>query len=247
MDTSEKIRSALDRVERLRMQQRADPHQCQAVTAVKQLQAQRFTGSYADLLALPSAQQSAALFFLDELYSARDYSARDAQFARIAGTIDRLFPRRVADVARLLAELHALTEGLDDQMAGVWRTQSMQTDAGTRYVQAWRQTGCEAQRRQQLAWVLQLGRELQRLTATPGLRLLLKMMRKPAQAAGLLALQHFLEAGFDTFAGLADEPGGATAFLAIIEVREAALMDRLFTDEPVACATELGRILGLAR
>lgn len=247
MDHHHEIRDALSQVERLRECQRADPAQFQAVTAVKQFQARRFAGTYADLLAQPSAQQAAARFFLDELYSARDYSERDAQFSRIAATIDRLFPQRVADVARFLAELHALTEALDDQMARVWRTLPAQAGAGERYVRAWRQTGGEDRQRRQLAWVLQLGRELQRLTATPGLRLLLKMMRKPAQAAGLLALQQFLVAGFDTFAGLACESGGAGVFLATIEARETALMNRLFEDESVACATELDRTLGLAR
>ena len=42
---------------------------------------------------------AAARFFLDELYSDKDYADRDAQFARIAGAIEKLFPAQVARTA----------------------------------------------------------------------------------------------------------------------------------------------------
>lgn len=57
-------------------------------------------------------------------------------------------------------------------------------------------------RQRQLDVVLHLGHELNHLTRTLGLRMLLKMMRRPAAAAGLSSLQHFLEAGFDAFADM---------------------------------------------
>jgi hypothetical protein len=85
-----------------------------------------------------------------------------------------------------------------------------------------------------------------RLTRTAGLRLMLKMMRGPAAAAGLGALQRFLECGFDTFAAMARRRGGAEDFLSIIQARESALMTLLFDAELVACETELARVLGQA-
>jgi hypothetical protein len=84
-----------------------------------------------------------------------------------------------------------------------------------------------------------------RLTRKPGLRTMLRMMRAPATAAGLAALQRFLEAGFDTFAALA-RSGHAANFLRTIADRESALIGRLFDAPAVACETELARTLGQA-
>ena len=81
----------------------------------------------------------------------------------------------------------------------------------------------------------------------PGLRLMLKMMRAPAAAAGLASLQGFLEAGFDTFGAMARKKGDAESFLHTVAQREAALITMLFDAQPVACETELQRTLGLAR
>jgi hypothetical protein len=50
-------------------------------------------------------------------------------------------------------------------------------------------------------------------------------MRGPAQMAGLGALQHFLETGFDTFRAMR----GAGEFLATVKQREAALAQTLFS------------------
>jgi hypothetical protein len=75
-----------------------------AVGEVKRLQSRRFAGTYADLLA-GGPYAAAAQFFLLELYGDKDYAERDAQFARIAGAIERLFPEQVVGTAVALAEL----------------------------------------------------------------------------------------------------------------------------------------------
>ena len=94
----------------------ADPSLRAALGWVKRVQSQRFAGTYADLLAR-GPYAAATRFFLDELYSDKDYAERDAQFARIAGAIERLFPAQMRGTAVDLAELHALTEELDQAMA----------------------------------------------------------------------------------------------------------------------------------
>ena len=72
-------------------------------------------------------------------------------------------------------------------------------------------------------------------------------LRGPAAAAGMSSLQRFLEAGFDTFAAVAKQRGGAEQFLQIIREREQHLVDLLFDADLVACETELRGILGQAR
>lgn len=248
MEAAHLIRDELDKVHALRTGMAGDVPLAAAVRDVKRFQARRFAGTYADLLG-GGQYQAASRFFLEELYSDRDYADRDAQFTRIAGAIERFFPAQVAATAAALAGLHALTEVLDHAMGVSWRSlDGRATESGSaRYVRAWREVGRREDRQRQLTTVLGIGQEMVRLTRTPGLRLLLRMMRGPAVAAGLADLQKFLEAGFDTFADMARHRNSAEAFLATIESRESALLTSLFDDEFVTCETKLEATLGLAR
>lgn len=228
MNPAETIRDAVDRVTALRLRSATSADLRAAVTSVKSFQARRFSGTYSDLLATRE-YGAAARFFLVELYSEKDYSQRDAQFARIAGALQRIFPNQVVGTAVALAQLHVLTEELDFAMAKHWcqPASDIDTDAN-RYLLAWRSVARSDDRTRQLYLVMKIGSELERLTRTPGLRMMLRMMRRPANATGLGALQSFLEAGFDTFAGMSTQRGLATKFLQIIEERESTLMSQLF-------------------
>lgn len=230
---ADRIRSHLATVDSLRLQARSEGMDA-AVSAVKRLQAQRFRGTYVDVLA-HRVQGPAARFFLEELYGDHDFGQRDAQFGRIAGAIERLFPEAVAELSVDLAEMHALTETLDHAMAGHWLEQDPQQPAARRYVQAWRATGRREARERQLGVVGHMGLELQRLTRSKSLLMMLRMMRRPAQAAGLSDLQHFLEAGFAAFAELGD----ARPFLSTIAARERRWIDTLFDEDLSACAAAL--------
>lgn len=248
MEAANIIRDAVARVSLLRQAHRDSPELARMVDAVKAFQASRFAGTYADLLEA-GQYRPAALFFLEELYSNKDYTARDQQFARIAGALQRIFPEQVVQTAVSMARLHVLTEELDDAMARQWlahRRDPKCSRCGL-YVAAWRAVGRPSDRRDQLKTVLAVGHELDRLTRAPGVRMLLRMMRGPAAMAGLSSLQQFLESGFDTFAEMGRSGPGATLFLETIRAREAALMDMLFDADPVASETELASILGHAR
>jgi hypothetical protein len=232
-----RIREAMQAVSLLRAGRAHQSAIEQACLEIKRFQALRFRATYADLLHHPR-YRGAATFFLRELYGEQDYAQRDQQFARIAATIARLFPQAVVETAASLAEVHALTEQLDDNMAREWLAASAPT-LPARYIRCWRMVNDRPARLRQLEVVLHLGRELDRLTRTRGLRSLLKMMRAPAAAAGLSSLQGFLEAGFDAFA----EMKGAAEFLGLIESRESLWINSLFDDDAVTCETKLLQLL----
>ena len=242
MDASaNNIQTALQAVSAIRQQHAATPQLAQASAEVKRFQARRFKATYADLLHSPR-YKTAAAFFLHELYSDKDYAERDQQFARIANTIAKLFPQAVVNTAAALAEVHALTEELDNLMAQQWladKSANPYSNDCARYIRCWRQVEDVAARHRQLEVVLHLGQELNRLTRMLGLRTLLKMMRHPAAAAGLDALQNFLETGFDAFATMR----GADEFLRVIEKRETEWIRALFEDETVTCETKLAHLL----
>ncbi len=244
------VADALATVHSLRAQQAAQPMLQAAVRAVKRVQCHRFQRSYADVLIHPD-WSLAARFFLDELYSDRDYSQRDAEFERIAPRIERFFPHSVSAIAQSLSQLHALSEQLDHAMGSYLMTQfysnliavqavserALDDIAFKNYVYIWRSVGHQNLRYTQLSMVQQLGRELASITRVPGLRVMLRMMRGPASVAGLQHLQQFLETGFDTFAAMQRSRSGVSAFLTTIEQREHAWITRLF--DPASDNTEI--------
>ena len=244
MESAELIRVALGQVDMLRIQRLGNPALSHSVLLVKQFQASRFANTYADLLAEESpgsagyTQRNAALFFMTELYAATDFTRRDAQFSRVAGTLQKVFPKPVVATAMALAQLHILSEQLDHGMGEIWSKAAAEGgplaetpialgELAESYVEAWRMLGNFEARAQQLRIALQVGRDLDRLTRLPGLRLMLKMMRRPAHVAGMADLQQFLENGFDTFGAMAKQGDQAKSFLRTIEIRETKLMQAL--------------------
>lgn len=199
-----------------------------AVLAVKAYQHARFMHTYADLLG-HARFGAAARFFLDDLYGPGDFTTRDAQFVRIVPALVRLFPHDIVQTVLSLGRLHALSEMLDTEMGQCLARVGHEgpSISGPLYAQCWREVGSPARREQQIALMLAVGAALEGYTRNPLLRHSLRLMRGPAQAAGLGALQTFLERGFDTFRAMK----GASEFLQTIAVRERTLATRLFNGE----------------
>ena len=241
--TADQIHRALETVALLRQRRAGQPALAAANAAIKRFQAMRFQATYADLLQSPR-YQAATRFFLHELYSDKDYAERDQQFARIANTIGKLFPQAVVNTAAALAEVHALTEQLDDAMAQAHlatQSASPQACSAADYIACWRKVADLSARQEQLQVVLALGKSLDVLTRKPGLRMLLKLMRGPAAAAGLGSLQKFLELGFDAFQTMR----GADEFLNLIALREAGWIERLFKEDAATCEAALNELLAV--
>lgn len=247
MTASDTIRASVAEVNALRADAARSPALYRAVRAIKAFQSARFRTTYTDLLALPRFEP-AVLFFLNELYSDKDYTQRDAQFVRIAGPLERLFPDSVVDTAVSMAQLHAVTERLDNAMAQTWLDITAAAGAACAtpvsagdYAQAWRRVDAREGRDFQLATVLRVGQDLTEFTRKRGLRTLLRMMRPAARASGLGALQSFLEAGFDTFGAMTSQGNAAQEFLGFIQQRESLLIDTLFHSDAPTCMQALER------
>lgn len=214
--TASEILKQLARVEALRTACQRDHAMSAVVKAVKTFQHTRFSRTYQDLLSSPR-YRLAATFFLEELYGPKDFSDRDAQFARIVPALVRLFQAEIVRTVGALAELHALSEELDWDMAT--HLVGSEQVSGELYCRAWQRVGRAGDRGRQIDLMTTVGQALARFTKNPLLRHSLRLMRQPARASGLGALQRFLEAGFDTFASM-PEPG---TFLDLIAERERRL------------------------
>ena len=231
----------LERVSAERTRRGESPELAAKVEAIKRYQQRRFSGTYADLLGSPR-YGPVSRFFLDELYGPRDFTQRDAQFARVIPVLVRTFPGEIVAMVNTLVELHALSETLDSSMA--LNLQGRSVDCRT-YLAAWQATADAALREKQVALTLQVGVALDRLTRKPLMRNSLRLMRGPARVAGLGELQRFLEAGFDTFKSM----GGAKEFLSLIETRENRLSSALFgagvADDSVTGVTTTAQAVAL--
>jgi hypothetical protein len=231
--TAATILSHLSSVNDERAARACDTSLSARVASIKQYQQRRFEMTYADLLAHPR-YAGAANFFLSELYGPTDFTQRDAQFARVVPALVNLFPAEVVATVESLAALHALSERFDSAMA---RTIGSGTLDAMRYVQAWQRCGDAPGRELQISLLERVGGSLDALTRNPFLHHSLRLMRGPARAAGLSALQSFLEAGFDTFRGMR----GSKEFLGLIGSRERSLASTLFSIEPSQSA-QLGQL-----
>lgn len=231
---ADRITEHLGTVARLRAQRAADPALAQRVQAIKTYQAARFQRSYADLLAHPR-YGAAARFFLNDLYGPQEFSRRDAQFGRVVPALVRLFPGELVGTVAQLGELHALTEALDDgaaQHLPPGQGLAGQPCTAPGYAQAWQGAGRADAREQQIRLTLSIGTALDGYTRSRLMRSTLRLMRGPAQAAGLQDLQRFLETGFDAFGAMR----GADEFLRLVAQRERALAAALFAPDAVAQA-----------
>lgn len=233
---AEQILASLQAVAAQRILRREDSRLGELVVAVKAYQHGRFMLTYTDLLS-SGRYRGAALFFLEDLYGPGDFTSRDAQFARIVPGLVRLFPREIVETVASLGELHALSERLDTLMgvawsrmpdgAGLQHSTSGVMDGKT-YGECWRGVAGPADRERQIALMVLVGEALDRYTRNPLLRTSLRLMRGPAQAAGLGALQAFLERGFDTFRAM----NGAKEFLQVVAQRERQLAASMFAGSP---------------
>lgn len=216
---TEDIRGFLEAVQRERLARAADPRLALRVAAVKEWQRARFGEAYADFQR-DSRYSAAIRFFLEDLYGPVDFTARDRDFARVVPTLVRLFPTDVVRVVRSLGELHALSEAFDTAMGSCVGPAVL----GERdYAKAWKTVGRYEDRLRQLELTLGVGGALDRLTASRTLRHTLRLMRAPARAAGLAALQVFLERGFDAFRAM----HGAKDFLGAVRARETDFIERM--------------------
>ena len=187
-------------------------------------QALRLNATYADL-ARQRRYAPAIAFFLSDLYGPGDFSRRDADLARVVPLITRVLPAGVIATVASAMELSALSQELDRALLA--RLEPAAPLSVAAYCDAYRGLRNRAERERQVALIVEVGGALDRYVGKPLLRSTLAAMRRPARAAGLGALQSFLERGFRAFRAMR----GAKEFLATVRARETALMDAIFAGE----------------
>ncbi|MBO3705880.1 MAG: hypothetical protein J5X21_05685 [Candidatus Accumulibacter sp.] len=224
------LRQHLQAAKRLRLQANREPAAAAKRLRLREWQAGRLARTHADLLASPRFGV-AAQFFLSDLYGPKDFSSRDEEVERILPLLIRMLPVSALRTVALAVEVDALSEELDSAMvAELERAGMLERIDEDAYAAAYRAVGCRAERERQVTLIRQTGEALDRVARKPLLSTMLRLMRGPAQLAGLGELHEFLDRGFNAFRCM----GPAGEFLDAIDGKERALLARLFAaaDDP---------------
>ncbi|MFT4096108.1 MAG: hypothetical protein QM651_03230 [Rhodoblastus sp.] len=193
--------------------------------AFRAWQAARLARTHADLLR-SKRFSAAAQFFLSDLYGPQDISVQTEQVRRIVPLMSRTLPAAALETVADAIELDALSEELDVAMIAELREKAEALTAPA-YGAAYRAIGMQAERARQIDLIEHLGRSLDGLTRQRFIGAALKMMRKPADLAGLGALQSFLERGYAAFRIMR----GGSDFVTIVAGRERAISNAVFAGD----------------
>ena len=207
-------------------------NQLACIQRLQEWQCRRLLVTHADLQAQPKFAD-AMQFFVDELYGPKDFSQRDQDLTRVIPKLAAVLPEKALVALDDALRLNALSFDLDTDMVTALLAQSEHERLSEEditpetYALAYRQVGRAVDRKEQIEIVEKLGLQLADVVHVRGINLLIKMARKPAEIAGVLALHEFLAEGFSAFKQLGD----VNAFLDPIILRETQIMHALLDDQ----------------
>ncbi len=190
---------------------------------LREWQSKRLAHTHADLLASPEFGP-AARFFLTDIYAPKDFSRRDADLLALYEFLNRILPAAALRVLKNTVELNDLTHTLEGEMVEHLHALGV-TDRFTdeQYEEAYRQ-GDYDQRVRQIALIVEIGRDLGRISRLPFIGPTLHAAGVPARRLGWGQLQDFLERGYYAWRTMRrPDP-----FLHAIEARETAILNRIF-------------------
>ena len=195
---------------------------------LRTFQSRRLAMTHADLLASPR-YHPAAEFFLTDVYAPRDFSQRDADLQRFYEGVSRVLPERAVSILAHVVALSNLTNDLDARLIRALVDELGVTDSITpqQYAAGYRICDNYDERLRQIKLIGDIGYGIDRLVHIPFVAIALRLAHAPAVLAGWSELQHYLEHGFTAFKHMK----GAEGFLATIDHRETAILDRIFAGE----------------
>ena len=194
-------------------------------------QGERLARTYADLLDQPR-YRPACLFFLDDIYAARDFSQRDHDLETMYDFMRRFVPDAVSRPAALTIKLHRMTEVLDRKLLDVLVNQLGVTDSITveQYAEAYRRCDNYRERADQVDAIIDICEHIDGIVRNPITGPALGIAKRPLRGAGYGEVVTFLERGYDSFKRM----HGSRYFRKTLREREMGILDRFYAhdDDP---------------
>ena len=216
----------LDRSAELRARVVEDAAFSERRSALRAWQAARLARTHRDLLE-SRRFHDAAQFFLTDLYGPRDLSRHVNEVRRLMPMMTSALPDSGLAAVAHAVELNALSESLDGAMVEALGEKAARISDET-YAVAYRLVGRGEDRERQIELIALLGHALDKLTRLRFIGMTLRLMRGPAQLAGLGELQAFLERGYAAFGAMR---GGAGEFVSLVVERERAIAKALLAGD----------------
>jgi hypothetical protein len=192
-------------------------------------QGERLARTYADLLEQPR-YRPACLFFLEDIYAARDFSQRDHDLETMYEFMRRFVPDAVSRPAALTIKLHRMTEALDHKLLEVLVGQLGVTDSITveQYAEAYRRCNNYRERVEQIDAIIEICEHIDGIVRNPIAGPALRIAKSPLRGAGYGEVVSFLERGYDSFKRM----HGSRYFRKTLHVREMGILDRFYAHDP---------------
>jgi hypothetical protein len=192
-------------------------------------QGERLAHTYADLLEQPR-YRSACLFFLEDIYAARDFSQRDHDLETMYDFMRRFVPDAVSRPAALTIKLHRMTEALDRKLLEVLVNQVGITDSITveQYAEGYRRCDNYRERVEQIDAIIEICEHIDGIVRNPITGPALSVAKRPLRGAGYGEVVSFLERGYDSFKRM----HGSRHFRKTLQERELGILDRFYTHDP---------------
>lgn len=202
-----------------------DPH----LALLRVWQGERLSRTYADLLEQPR-YRSACLFFLDDIYAARDFSQRDRDLETMYEFMRRFVPEAISRPAALTINLHRMTEALDRKLLDVLVKQLGITTSITveQYAEAYRRCNNYRERVKQIDAIIEICEHIDGIVRNPLTGPALGLARRSLRGAGYGEVIAFLERGYDSFKRM----HGSRHFRKTLQERELGVLDRFYAHDP---------------
>jgi hypothetical protein len=202
-----------------------DPH----LALLRVWQGERLAHTYTDLLEQPR-YRPACLFFLDDIYAARDFSQRDHDLETMYEFMRRFVPDAVSRPAALTIKLHRMTEALDRQLTDVLVGQLGVSDSITvdQYAEAYRRCDNYRKRVEQIDAIIEICEHIDGIVRNPITGPALGIAKRPLRGAGYGEVVSFLERGYDSFKRM----HGSRHFRKTLREREIEILDRMYAHDP---------------
>lgn len=169
-------------------------------------------------------------FFLNDIYTPRDLSQRDADFEQLHNVFSRLLPASMIKILTDAIELNEMTNALDHKLLRALVDELGMTDEITPqlYAEGYRVCDNYEERKQQIELIVDLLYEAWKGARLPVIGPSLRLAKRPAYAAGWSELYDFLDRGYKAAKKMRD----VSTMADTIYEREMRILEQVFAGEP---------------
>jgi hypothetical protein len=196
----------------------------EAKTAVQDFQVRRLKRDFRDIR-MSSEYGKLCDFFASEIYSAKDFTERNAGFRRVTTQFRGVIGEEIFTGLTRLLDLHSLTDRLDESLAALLLDQGIASEfTETQYEEAYREQSVYDERIRQLDMIVDSFHFTHRVSQ---MTLIGMVLRSAKLAAGFFTKDHAIEL-LDRAYWLMRDVKDIAPFTAEIGRRERERLDRIY-------------------